>query len=295
MWGKVLKDNVKTCIPFKQTLRAAFRKVAPYRSLPANDAYAFEQGLDLLRFLRRYDVALKAVLEVGTGWIPTLPHMLRAAGAERIILTDIERLGDEATWKHAETFVASALGRLAEASGLDEASLWTNLARSDVEEYRVPPRLAALPEGSIDLVYSRTVLEHIPPDLLRTQLEEWRRLLRPGGCCIHFIDNSDHFEHMEERLSRLNFLSVPDWAWKIACFNPQNYQNRLRHSDYIGLFRNAGYELVHVEGEIDQQALADLRKMKLNKRFSLYKDDDLATLTSVIVARKPASDTAQSV
>jgi SAM-dependent methyltransferase len=287
MWLSVIQDNLKACIPCKELFRGILRKVSPYHSLPANDQVAFEQGLQLVELTEKYKIKLDTVLEVGTGWVPTIPHMLKACGANRIILSDIERLCDFRTFSHAEDFVEKSLDRLSEVSAIEDRVLRKNLLRHDVEEYRCPPRLDELKNGSFDLVYSRTVLEHIPELVLAELLLEWRRLLAPGGFSIHFIDNSDHFEHRDKTLSRLNFLTLPDWAWKFACFNPQNYQNRLRHSDYLNLFRNAGYELLHVEGTPDAQALAALDHLVIGEKFAGYDKTDLAILTSVIVARKP--------
>jgi SAM-dependent methyltransferase len=230
---------------------------------------------------------MTTVLEVGTGWMPTISHMFKACGAERIILTDVERLSDATTNLNARDFVEKSLHRLADVSGKEQEQLIANLSRLDIEEYRCPPRLDELGSNSIDLIYSRTVLEHIPEPILRESLEVWRRLLRPGGFCIHIIDNSDHFEHRDKRLSRLSFLTLSDRAWRFACFNPQNYQNRFRHSDYLKFFDNYGYEIVHVEGKPDAQALADLDQLDIDKKFVGYDKEDLAILTSVIVARKP--------
>ena len=287
MWLRITKDNLKACVPCKQFLRSILRKVSPYQSLRANDELTLEQGLQLVRFIHDYKIRMTTVLEVGTGWIPTIPRMLKACGAERIILTDIERLSDSTTFNYASNLVEKSLDRLAEVSCAEQQLLKANLFRLNVEEYRCPPRLDELQSNSVDLVYSRTVLEHIPEPVLRELLAEWRRRLRPGGFCIHLIDNSDHFEHRDKSLSRLNFLTLSDRAWKFACFNPQNYQNRLRHSDCLKLFGNTGYDLVYVDGKPDAQALADLDHLAIDKKFAGYDREDLAILTSVIVARKP--------
>jgi len=48
-------------------------------------------------------------------------------------------------------------------------------------------------------------------------------------------------KHQDKSLSRVDFLRYEDGLyWKLACFNPHAYQNRLRHSDYIGHFRKHG-------------------------------------------------------
>jgi SAM-dependent methyltransferase len=290
MWTRVLGDNLKACVPFKPILRRVLRRASPYRSLPENDDWAIEQGIQLICRMREHNVGMGSVLEVGTGWLPTIPKLLKACGAARILLTDVERLCDEPTGSHAAFLAERAIPRLADATGIDEKTLRTGLARDGVEEYRCPPRLREIEQHSIDLIYSRAVLEHMPVSILKEQLEEWKRLLTPGGFCIHLIDNSDHFEHRDKTLSRLNFLTLTDRAWKFASFNPQNYQNRLRHSDYVSLFGEAGYDLVHVEGALDARALADLHHLKVAEIFRRYNGNDLAILTTLIVAKPRQRD-----
>ena len=285
MWARVAKDSVKACLPFQRSLRGLLRKIRPYESVPANDMRAIELGLQLVRLIRDHDVATEQVLEVGTGWIPTIPKLLKAYGARRLILTDIERFCDARTESFAQSLTEKAIPQLALASGKEQDALHVGLLRSNVEEYRCPPRLSELDPYSIDLVYSRSVLEHFPEPFLIASLAEWKRILKPSGHCIHFIDNSDHFEHRDKALSRLNFLTLSDFAWKVACINPQNYQNRLRHSDYLRLFRDAGYDLVHVDGVVNAQLLADLPNLRVAGKFRAYEPEDLATLLTIIVAK----------
>lgn len=59
------------------------------------------------------------------------------------------------------------------------ATLPANLEWLDGAAFRTP-----LPDGSIDLLYSCHVVEHLHPDDLRQLLREARRLLVPGGRCV---------------------------------------------------------------------------------------------------------------
>ena len=289
MWLRIAIDNLKACIPCKAQLRRIQRSIRPYRSLPSNDELALEQGVELVRLVHGHGMNATVVMEVGTGWIPTIPHIMHAYGAERLVLTDVERLSDPQSFDHAKKLVEGAIGRIGDACTGDPDTLRANLRRPLNYDYRCPPRLEELENGSVDLVYSRTVLEHIPEKLLRELLLTWKNLLRPGGYAVHFIDNSDHFEHRDKTLSRLNFLTLPDWLWRIASFNTQNYQNRLRHSQYIELFENAGYEIVSVEGKPDSRTLVELENLTLQKQFTRFDKAELAILTTVIVCRKPDS------
>jgi SAM-dependent methyltransferase len=46
------------------------------------------------------------------------------------------------------------------------------------------PDLALVPTGSVDVVYSSLVLQHLPPELARSYLREFVRVLTPGGVAI---------------------------------------------------------------------------------------------------------------
>ena len=46
------------------------------------------------------------------------------------------------------------------------------------------PDLAFLADGSVDLVYSSLVLQHLPPGYARRYLAEFARVLAPGGAAV---------------------------------------------------------------------------------------------------------------
>lgn len=105
----------------------------------------------------------------------------------------------------------------------------------------------------------------------------------------HLIDNSDHWQHKDRSLSRVDFLRYRDESlvWRLAQINPQAYQNRLRHSDYRAMFADAGFALLFEAGEPDQTCLSDLRTLPLAPRFASYAREDLAILSSLFVVAKP--------
>ncbi len=285
MWTQVALSSAKACIFFRNEIRTALRRFRPYASEPANDQLAFRQGLEIIRQAKLAGGKLGRVLEIGTGWVPTIPYLFHAAGAGEIVMTDVEELIDAHTHAAAKAFVAKNIDEIADQLNLSADVARANLERPFAGLYMCPFDRSRVAARSIDVVYSRTVLEHISPPTLEHILSDGRDYLAPGGLSIHVIDNSDHFEHRDKSLSRINFLRYPDWIWRMTHLNIQSYQNRLRHSDYIRLFQQAGYDLLHVEGEAHAGCLEELKTMKLAPRFKGYTPNDLATLTSLIVAR----------
>lgn len=281
-------DGAKALLPFAATLRRLKRQFAPYRSTPWNDVLALEHGLAQVRLLRQAGAPLTGtVLELGSGWMPIIPLVFHAAGARSLILTDVARLLDAGTVRSAKGVIAAGAERVAEALGIDAARIPAAMA-TFAFDYRVPFLPAEIPEASVDVVVSRTVFEHIKPAALHGLLAQFHRMLKPGGMMCHIIDNSDHWQHCDSSIGRLNFLRYGDVAWRLMSFDPINYQNRLRHGDYAALLANAGFEVVAAEGEPDPGARREVLAMRLAPRFGKRSPDELAILTSYFVARKPA-------
>jgi SAM-dependent methyltransferase len=285
----VVRDAAKALLPFQPTLRRLKRRIRPYRDDPGNSRFALQQGLQQIRLLREAGIALHGdILEFGTGWLPIIPILYQLAGARRLFLTDVERLMDSHTIALAAAVVRDNAAIVAAGLGLTDAELHDGLRRPLAATYLVPWRPEETASGSMDIIMSRTVLEHVPLRSLERLVSEWGRILRPAGAMCHTIDNSDHWQHRDRTLSRVNFLRYEDGDlfWRLACAHPQNYQNRLRHSDYLDLFGRARWTALRAEGDVDAQALDDIMKIPLAAPFRGRSAQDLATLTSRLVLRR---------
>jgi SAM-dependent methyltransferase len=114
--------------------------------------------------------------------------------------------------------------------------------------YRAPcdARATGLADASVDYITSTSTLEHIPADDIRLILRESRRILRPEGRMSMLIDYQDHYSYADSSISAYNFLRYDDREW--ARWNPSlQYQNRLRHSDYLAVFEAEGFDVVDAE------------------------------------------------
>jgi SAM-dependent methyltransferase len=240
-----------------------------------------------------------SVLEVGSGWQPLIPALYSLAGAGRVYLTDLNRLCVPASFHSALQSLRAYKKLILERipigeKAFDEALAWE--PEDGLEEgfrrlrlvYLAPCdcRRLKLPASSLDVVTSRAVLEHIPPDVIQDIFHESFRLLKPDGLACHIIDNSDHWQHVDTRISRINFLKFSDFAFKLTCINSLNYQNRLRHSEYRRMFLNSGFTLLRDEPDVDSASLAMLNTLPIISRFRTFTREDLAATTSHFVARK---------
>lgn len=295
---KWAQDTLKAALPFQDSLRQLKRRLLPYQTHPGFDEFTFEQGLEQVRLLAEAGAPLagRTVLELGTGWQPLIPLLYRVAGAAHVTLTDQERLMDPHTVANAAAFLRQRRARIIECLGLTEVDFEKRLqlpTTTDLSSlldhldmsYLVPYEIDRTATASVDVVTSRAVLEHIPPKVIEGLLVGFRRILKPEGVTCHIVDNSDHWEHKDKSISRVNFLKFDDWMIGVLGLNVQNYQNRLRHFEYLELVRRAGYDVIKEVGVVDESALAAVSGLKLCARYADRSPQELAILTSYIVAR----------
>lgn len=288
---------LKNAVPFPAQMRAIKRALIPYRSNPANDGYLLEQAVTMIAEITEShgSVAGATVVEIGTGWVPIMPLTFRIAGADKVISLDQNRLLDRHTFNYACEFVGKNLGEAIAKAGVPPslfhahripqgAGSLSGLCQDAGVQYLAPYDFMDLPPKSADLIISRTVLEHIPEDILRAIFQHAKTVLRPGGVMCHIIDMSDHFEHKDKSLSRLDMLRYGDKEWRSKTRDPQDYQNRLRQFDYVRLLNETGWKILKMKGEPDPKALQDLKGMKIMPVYANVPHEELAILTSLIVA-----------
>lgn len=293
-------STAKAFLPFEQRLRAIKRRIAPPSIGPQHES-VLSGGFDHVAALRSAGLEMQGahVLEIGTGWFPIIPLMLRAAGVERVYLADAHRLMDIGTLRAAQAYVRSNERRIADRleidparvrsvtdAGRDSGDLETELARLGFV-YLAPFEAARSPQ--VDAVISQTVFEHISPAELKTLMLELKPGLKSDGLMSHGIDNTDHRRIKDHRVDSFDFLRYSDSVWRLLCLNPQDYTNRLRHSDYVELFQRAGYTIVAEKTYVDHSSAENVAAMQLGPRFSAKTIDDLVTGWSHFVVRQ-ASD-----
>tara|TARA_B100002019_G_scaffold293441_1_gene321087 strand:- start:5155 stop:5997 length:843 start_codon:yes stop_codon:yes gene_type:complete len=123
-------------------------------------------------------------------------------------------------------------------SSLDELSLYGI-------EYRAPYDASKTDfnDKSFSACISTNTLEHIPKDSITAIFSELFRTLKDDGIVSAKIDYSDHYAHTDKSISLLNYLKFDDETWKRYNHNC-HYQNRLRHSDYVDIFKRCGFVVI---------------------------------------------------
>ena len=294
-------------LPGGYSLHRRLQRAAGTDRLDPEEEYTRKRSF-LKRFQRiGLQVADKTFLELGTGWHPFLPLMLRLMGARSTKTVDVNAWLNSATVRETIAGLAVVVPRLAADFDVDEETAQQELARLDEiassgatsaevlraagVEYLCPVDGAATPlqPASVDYVVSSNVFEHLPPPVLEGILAESRRVLHPGGVSAHHIDPGDHFS-IADRVTSVNFLKFSPRAWgRIA--SGLAYHNRLRCPDYLRLFEQAGFDLLDAQVEVDEEALRALERGEVRPHpiFGSYTNEELAGCLVDVFASSPAA------
>jgi ubiquinone/menaquinone biosynthesis C-methylase UbiE len=263
---------------------------------------------DHYKYLLQYSKAQSGltILELGTGWYPIVPLLFYLTSSGNVISIDIQG------WMTRETQRLTILkmkewrerGLIDDLLPVIDEKRWAQIMdivrdplsydRARINEIiGLTPlledaRRLKLADNSIDFICSNNTLEHIPEDILRDILPEFRRVLKPDGVMSHFIDMSDHFAHFDPRITIYNFLKYSRKQWKMID-NRIQPQNRMRFRDYKEIFREAGFP---VTAEVLQEGnLEELINIRIHPEFSGYTIRELAishaTLISCLVRPGP--------
>lgn len=304
---KLLIDNAKATVPFRSTLKNLKRKWFPGDEIPARLEHTLNQGLEQVRLLRRAGVNFhgQCGLELGTGWQPIIPLLFHIAGADRVHLVDADRILTPGAILKTVDWVRSRARQVAEGLGVDLTDVvWRTEVDRDADldgmlsslgfRYWAPYDVCELDirPQSLDFITSRAVLEHIPRDTIEDIMRKFADALKPHGGMCHMIDHSDHFEHADHSIDRVHFLQHSDAFWRFCCLNEHNFQNRMRHSEYVSLFQDAGFDVTHCIQEVHTPTLRQLDLARLNPRFTKFEPADLATISSSIVLEPQAKEAA---
>lgn len=236
------------------------------------------------------------VLELGTGWVHWEALFLRAFYDVEAIVFDVwDNRQFDGFLTHVNALKA-ALPNLTDRGAERTAkanALLDRVARcSNFEEaygilgftYLLAPdgSLDSIPSGSLDLVFSSDVMEHIPNASLPTLAASLGRVVRPGGLIAQQIVPSDHLCIYAKDAHRKAYLQYSDAEWSRWFENDVQYQNRWQQSDFRTLFKNAGLEVL-AEAIIGR---VDTTNLKIAQRWANYSRDDLdATVTRMLVRR----------
>jgi len=137
-----------------------------------------------------------------------------------------------------------------------------------------------LPDGSVDLILSASVLEHLrKPDAV---LRESSRILRPDGWMLHLVDLRDHFFRYP-----FEMLKYSPRAWSLLTTHTggSGFQNRWRLPQWLDALEQCGFNTQ----VIPQLTLRDemlLERPFFHSDFQGFSDGDLQIAVAILVSRR---------
>jgi hypothetical protein len=209
----------------------------------AEDRVLDEPMSHVARFTALHGRPPRGVLEIGPGRMVTRAAAYAALGCGPVWFSDVE--DDAPTDPAAYARVAA----MAQARGLPAPSLENAADRTQAlaacgARYLVGGTdvLAAIPDGSVELIVSDVVIEHVGLDALPGLLAALRRLAAPQSLGTHAVDFHDHVG------GALNTLRFSPRFWEGALVGRSGlYVNRLGLSDIEAAFATAGFSTVRTE------------------------------------------------
>ncbi|MFA5339660.1 MAG: class I SAM-dependent methyltransferase [Candidatus Omnitrophota bacterium] len=293
-----MKNTLSGFLPFSRQIRKLKGDLFPGRVAPE----AVEQGIRQAELLLSAGCKTegRTLLEAGPGWMPVIPIIFYLSGCKEIILMDVERLITRRTMigtvEGLREYKHMISGRLKipvpeveRKLGIDRSVALEKMLGNFNMQYMAPCDIpeAGLPDKSVDIITSRATLEHVPEAAIPGLLAVFNRILKDDGKMCHIIDNSDHWAHNDNSIPRLNYLKFNENIFEaVLSLDRLDYQNRLRHFEYVEVFKRAGFKIDYEKAEVDETALNELKDIKVCKRYANIPSRELAKLVSYIVASK---------
>jgi SAM-dependent methyltransferase len=190
---------------------------------------ALEAGFDVYRLFRRL-IELhykplsecKAILDFGCGWGRVLRFFLKDIPGD--VLWGVDMWDEQVAWAR-------------------KTNPWPTFLCID----RMPP--SELPSHYFDVVFAYSVFSHLAEDVHLAWLDEFARILVPGGIVILTTWGADHIEHLEHvKLGRCEtFEATHDDLYRQAIH--RDFDREMFKSDYkVGRFCHLSIDFPHNRG-----------------------------------------------
>lgn len=145
-------------------------------------------------------------------------------------------------------------------------------AASIAERVQRLTALTSIPDASLDLILSNSVLEHVGD--MDTLARDLRRILAPGGSMLHLVDYRDHFFRFP-----YHHLLWSEETWQ-RWLNPGDLP-RSRIRDHVEAFERAGLHVEVLRASPLTDEFAKVRD-RIHPYFARYTEPDLAAAFGIL-------------
>lgn len=297
--AKAVVQNILSSVPLGERINNSLQvRVGGLHHFDAEVRGKLNDWIGIMKLLAecKIDVRDATTLEIGTGWFPTLPVCFWLAGTRNCITYDLRpHLRQEMTGRmisvlHRHLDVLAGAANIALAKVRQRyAEIGEDVLRSCSITYVAPGDASrtGLPDGSVDIVFSNSVLEHVTREALSAIMHETRRILRPSGVAVHCVACNDHYAHFDRRISYVNYLRFSEKNWR-RWNNALHYQNRLRARDFLELAQESGLRVLAERQYIRPGVESALLSLPIAEDFRSYTRAELAATTVNFVCRAAA-------
>lgn len=251
-------------------------------------------------FLQRhaqFDFKGCKILEIGTGWHLSDALVFYVLGASEVHTCDIlPHLSEPLVFSMLESiqesreaisrqlhvepaYLDARIKQIENATSLDELLERSNIHYSaplQFHKWRSPPI-------DMDICYSHSVLQRVPIKELAQYLSLAKRCLSDSGYSYHIIHHNDHNFRHDSKIGELHYLRFEDFWYDLLQSKKFNFQNRMRHSEFLRFFENQGF--VNIATETDSVDLARAGELKLANRFKSLSEEDLLITRTHLLSR----------
>lgn len=217
------------------------------------------------------------ILELGPGDSIASAIIGRAYGVKRAYLVDVGSFVNKDV-SFYQFLAADMKKRGLNAPDLSSATSFEEVLRICNAEYSTNgiTGLRQIPSGSVDFIWSHSVLEHVRKNELEAVLQELKRVLKPGSLSSHNFDFQDHLD------GALNNLRFPERVWESSFFaNSGFYTNRIPAVRMHGMFKMAGFEII--QEAFGRWPSLPTPRRAIHEDFQQYGDEDLINRTSHVL------------
>jgi len=224
------------------------------------------------------------VLEIGSGWLPLMPYLLKInENINKIYTYDIN--------------CHYSNNRISKVDSYFNTNNKYNLKYSFKNGFKLPSFIDYSPKeniinsktpSNITLYFSRFVLEHIPHDDLKKLHEKLFYEMEEDAAILHLISPSDHRAYTDTSISYYDFLqySQNDWDRIQTKFD---YHNRLRLPQYLNMFKEIGFKISYLEHDKvakDSLKYKQFKQLKIHLDYQRFSEEEILAGSINILLKK---------
>lgn len=230
------------------------------------------------------DLKGKKVIEIGSGWMPIMPFLMKSEfDVSKIITYDINRhYSNERIEKMYNHFK-------------DEVYNTRAFAKLDlpdfIDYYPETNIIDAVIDRDVSLIYSRFVLEHVTPSDMEKMHKKFYREMHDKVQILHLISPSDHRGYSDSTLSIYDFLKYSEDEWN-RIQTKFDYHNRLRLPEYLEIFKRSGFDISYSEFDKVDKNSEKYRKFKelnLHPDYQKFSEEEILAGSICVLLTKNKS------